>query len=210
MKTRFAGAPIALMLTGLLFLTGCGGGDDDQLAVDTTMTDMDTQDVQQPLTATAELQPLGESMVSGTVTFTEADGGVRVVAQVRGLAPGEHGFHIHQTGDCSNNGEAAGGHFAPQGSPHGNPDAQTGQRHVGDLGNLSVGADSTASYDRLDMMLALSGPNSIVGKAVIVHANPDDFTSQPAGNAGPRLGCAVIQMAGGMSHDAAVTDTSAL
>lgn len=148
----------------------------------------------QPVRAVAELKPTEGSAVVGTVTFTSEDGGVRVVAVIEGLVPGLHGFHVHEVGDCSApDASSAGGHFNPHGAPHGGPEVPPGERHAGDLGNLQADASGTAQYERLDQLLSLSGPDSIVGKAVIVHAKADDLTTQPAGDAGSRLACGVIQ-----------------
>lgn len=131
----------------------------------------------------------------GSVKFTAENGGVRVVADLTGLAPGEHGFHIHQNGDCSApDGSSAGGHYNPTGEPHGGPNSE--HHHVGDLGNITADASGNAKMDQAFSFLSLSGTNSIVGHAVIVHQGKDDLTSQPSGAAGPRVGCGVITAAG--------------
>jgi Cu-Zn family superoxide dismutase len=145
--------------------------------------------------AVAVVHPLGDSKISGNVTFTQKDGGVEIVGEFAGLTPGEHGFHVHEFGDCSMaDGKCAGGHFNPTKQPHAGPD--DAHRHVGDLGNVKAGADGKATYKRVDKMIALSGPNSIIGRSVIVHADPDDFKTQdPPGNAGARIGCGVIGIA---------------
>ncbi len=136
----------------------------------------------------------GNESVHGVVTFEGRSGGVLVRARVEGLTPGEHGFHVHQWGDVDcPDGKCTGGHFDPFGEPHGAPDAPL--RHVGDLGNLVAGPDGVADYERLDSRLRLEGPNSIVGRAVVVHAGPDDFSSQPSGAAGPRVAVGVIGIA---------------
>lgn len=147
-----------------------------------------------PQRARAMLVPIGGSGVTGEVTFVRTDGGVKVTAELEGLAPGKHGFHIHQYGDLSDRqtGKSAGGHFAPEGEPHGAPSAD--QRHVGDLGNIEVGADGRATLERTDSHIALSGPHSIVGRAVVVHEGEDTF-GQPSGNAGGRVAFGVIGIA---------------
>lgn len=146
-----------------------------------------------PATAVADLQPTEGSSVSGTVTFEENNGQVHVSATVTGLEPGKHGFHIHENGDCSApDATSAGGHFNPEGVDHGAPDADV--HHVGDLGNLEADAEGNAEYhSNWDFLDLGDGPNSIVGKAVIVHAGEDDLTSQPTGAAGARLACGVIE-----------------
>jgi Cu-Zn family superoxide dismutase len=128
--------------------------------------------------------------VSGTVSFTKESGGVRVVADLNGLSPGEHGFHIHENGDCSGDGSAAGGHFNPTNQPHGSRDAD--KRHVGDLGNLKADESGHARVEFVDSKLELSGPNTIVNRALMIHGGRDDLTSQPSGDAGSRVACGVI------------------
>jgi Cu-Zn family superoxide dismutase len=145
--------------------------------------------------AIAIVHPLGDSKVSGKVTFSQQDGGVEIVGEFTGLSPGEHGFHVHEFGDCSMaDGKCAGGHFNPTKQPHAGPD--DAHRHVGDLGNIKADAGGKATYKRVDKMISLNGMNSIIGRSVIVHANPDDFKTQdPPGNAGARIGCGVIGIA---------------
>ena len=110
----------------------------------------------------------------------------KIVADVTGLTPGKHGFHIHQFGDCSSpDGNAAGGHFNPTKAPHAGHDAA--QRHVGDLGNLEADASGKAHLELTDNMMTMSGEKSIIGRGVIVHEKEDDLKSQPVGNAGGRL-----------------------
>ena len=140
------------------------------------------------------LTPTDGSHVTGTVTFTKVDGGVQVVADVKGLTPGKHGFHVHEYGDISSpDGKSTGGHFNPENVNHGGPDAAV--RHVGDLGNIEVGADSTGHYERVDKMIMLNGPHSVIGRAIIVHSGEDDLTSQPTGAAGSRVAEGVIGIA---------------
>ncbi|OGH59903.1 MAG: superoxide dismutase [Candidatus Lindowbacteria bacterium RIFCSPLOWO2_12_FULL_62_27] len=144
--------------------------------------------------AIAVLHPTETGAVKGWVKFAADAGGVKIHAELEGLTPGPHGFHIHQYGDCSSSdGSLAGGHFNPEGMPHGGPDTES--RHVGDLGNIEAGEDGRAVYDRVDPRLSLSGAQTIIGRSVIVHAKVDDLTSQPAGAAGARLSCGVIGVA---------------
>ena len=144
--------------------------------------------------AVAVLSPTKGSNVSGTVTFTQVNGGVRIVADVTGLTPGEHAFHIHEFGDCSApDATSAGGHFNPRHMQHGAPDASV--RHAGDFGNLEANGAGKAHYDRVDKMISLNGAESIVGRGVIVHEKVDDFITQPTGNAGARVACGVIGVA---------------
>ena len=141
--------------------------------------------------ASTLVKPTEGNEAQGTVEFSQEAGGVRVIANLTGLTEGDHGFHVHEKGDCSAaDGTSAGGHFNPEGKAHGAPDAA--ERHVGDLGNITADSSGQATYDRLDTHLELDGANSIIGLAVIVHALPDDF-SQPTGAAGARVGCGVIE-----------------
>jgi len=145
--------------------------------------------------AVAHLRPTAGNDVRGTVTFSGTEAGVTVVADITGLEPGStHGFHIHEFGDMtSSDGTAAGGHYAPEGHQHGLP-PQT-PRHAGDLGNLEADQEGRARLERTVTNITVAGlENPIVGRAVIVHARPDDG-SQPTGDAGPRLAQGVIGIA---------------
>lgn len=143
--------------------------------------------------AMAELNPASGSSVHGSVHFYETAKGVRVVAKVSGLAPGEHGFHIHESGDCSApDATSAKGHFNPSGMKHGAPTDV--ERHAGDFGNLIADASGNAKADFVDAHIMFDGPTSIIGKGVIVHEKRDDLKSQPAGDAGKRIACGNIQI----------------
>jgi Cu-Zn family superoxide dismutase len=148
----------------------------------------------EPTKAIAVLHSASGSSVSGTVTFTQSGDSVKVVADVSGLTPGKHGFHIHEFGDCSAaDAASAGGHFNPAHHQHGGP--ESAERHVGDLGNLEADASGKAHLEVTDKNLKFSGDTSILGLAVIVHAKEDDLKSQPVGNAGGRVACGVIGVA---------------
>ena len=148
-------------------------------------------------TALAAVQPLGTSTVKGTVRFTQLEHGVEIAADISGLTPGSHGVHIHEFGDCSAaDGSSAGGHFNPEGKPHGGPDSAAA--HAGDYGNLEADANGHALLKLVSHRITIDqGPNGVIGRSVIVHGKTDDLTSQPAGNAGPRIGCGVIMLQGG-------------
>lgn len=147
-----------------------------------------------PTKAIAVLHATSGSSVSGTVTFTASGDAVNIVADISGLTPGKHGFHIHEFGDCSSpDGKSAGGHFNPGNHQHGAPDAT--DRHAGDLGNIEADASGKAHLEMTDKVMKLSGTDSIVGHAVIVHEKADDLKTQPTGDAGGRLGCGVIGIA---------------
>jgi len=147
--------------------------------------------------AVAVVHPLGASKVMGVVRFVATDEGVKVSAEISGLTPGsKHAFHVHEFGDCSDpQGKSAGGHYNPDKHQHGAPDADPTKRHPGDMGNLSADDKGVAKLEVTLAGTTLTGEkNPIVGRAVIIHAKPDDF-SQPVGNAGDRIGCGVIGIA---------------
>lgn len=141
--------------------------------------------------ASADLVARSGSTVSGNVRFSEMNGRMRVEAQVAGLTPGEHGFHVHEVGDCSApDATSAKGHFNPAAKAHGHHGSD--ERHGGDMPNLVANAKGEAQYSAELSGLSLSGPNSIAGRSVVIHADPDDYKSQPAGNSGKRIACGVI------------------
>ncbi|MBU1364741.1 MAG: superoxide dismutase family protein [Gammaproteobacteria bacterium] len=141
--------------------------------------------------ARAELLARSGSAVAGTVSFSETDGRLRVVANVTGLTPGEHGFHVHEVGDCSApDGTSAKGHFNPGGNAHGH--FASGDHHGGDLPSLLANAQGVARYIAELRGLSLRGPTGVIGRSVVIHADADDYTSQPAGNSGRRVACGVI------------------
>ena len=148
----------------------------------------------EPTKAIAVLHPTKGSSVEGIVTFTKSGDEVKVVANLAGLTPGKHGFHIHEFGDCSSpDGKAAGGHFNPTNNPHAGHDAE--KRHAGDLGNIEADGAGKAHLELSDKMMTMSGENSIIGRGVIVHEKADDLKTQPTGDAGGRLACGVIGIA---------------
>jgi Cu-Zn family superoxide dismutase len=141
--------------------------------------------------ATAVITSTKGNTVNGVVTFEEADNGVHVVANLTGLTPGKHGFHIHEFGDISStDGSSAGGHFNPTAMPHSMPMSE--KRHAGDMGNIEADEKGDAHLDYIDPVMKLNGEYSIIGHAVIIHAKEDDFKTQPTGNAGARVGNGVI------------------
>jgi Cu-Zn family superoxide dismutase len=143
--------------------------------------------------AVATLRPTAGNTTTGTVRFVQSGDVVRVSGEVRGLKPGaDHGFHVHEKGDCSSpDGNSAGGHFNPDGKPHGRHGQ--GTHHAGDLPSLRADANGVASFSFESRTVKVgSGAVDVVGRGLIVHRDPDDFTTQPTGNAGPRLACAVI------------------
>ena len=193
---------LPLAALALCSLAGCRNESSETPAVDSTSTATDgattggMDGTMQAMSAMAALEPRSGSSAAGSVTFTQENGAVRVQATFSGLTPGEHGFHVHQVGDCSApDASSAGDHFNPDAHPHGRQGDAATSRHAGDFGNVTAGADGSATVDLTDNVIAFTGANSIDGKAVIVHANPDDY-SQPSGNAGGRVACGVVMMTG--------------
>lgn len=170
MKAIFAGAAAAILLA----------------ACQTTPSE--------PPRATAQLLPTKGNKTIGEATFEQMGNKVRVSIFVQGLKPEqEHGLHIHEVGDCSSgDGMSAKGHFNPYGKPHGH--FSSANRHAGDLPPLKANKKGRAKVEAdVDIITVAPGPASIVGRGLIVHAAPDDYTTQPTGNAGARLACGVIR-----------------
>lgn len=145
-----------------------------------------------PAPVEAKIEARSGSIVSGTVTLTSVGEGVRVQVRVSGASPGAHGLHFHQKGDCSaQDASSAGDHFNPTQQPHALPTSS--KRHLGDMGNITVSAGGEGTIDVTvpGATLAANAPNTLLGRALILHAKPDDG-GQPSGNAGTRIGCAVI------------------
>ena len=145
-----------------------------------------------PLKAIVVLHPTAGNKVSGTVTFTEVADGVQVHADITRLTPGNHGFHVHEFGDCSAaDASSAGAHFNPTNNPHAGPDAA--ERHVGDMGNVEADASGKATLEYVDHQISLTtDERSVIGRSVVVHAKADDLKTQPAGDSGARIACGVI------------------
>jgi len=151
---------------------GCGGGAEE---------------------AHTSLQGAAGTSVKGTATFTQqGDDAVKIVVELENVSPGSHGIHIHETGDCSApDFSSAGAHFAPVQDPHGGP--SEGPRHAGDLGNVEIGEGGSGKLEGTFQGLTVAdGPRSVVGRALVLHADPDDLKTQPSGNSGGRIGCGVI------------------
>lgn len=197
-------------------LVGCGGDtemDDTEVADATATEPADTgtemaQDVPGPagdaeqLAAMAMMETAdGQSI--GEVRFYRENGQVRIVAELEGVdGPGMHGIHIHENGECqAPDFKSAGGHFNPAGVEHACP--PTSPRHAGDLGNLEVAQDGTASYELTTDLVNLEAgaTDSIIGKAVILHTGQDDCQTQPTGDAGSRQACGLIALSNPAAQD---------
>lgn len=144
-------------------------------------------------TATATLRPASGSQVHGDVKFTQVGANrVRITGEVAGHSAGLKGFHIHEKGDCSApDATSAGGHFNPEKRQHG---SSPGTGHTGDMGNINVSNSGRATIDMVleGFSVSRDAPNGIIGRAVVVHMNPDDLKTDPTGNAGARAACGVI------------------
>lgn len=176
---------LSLSIFAALFVVGCAQEQSQEPSLEQELeSDNFTRVV-------AVVHPTEGNDASGTVTFEEADDGVRVQGEFEGLEPGMHGFHIHEFGDCTaDDGTSAGGHYNPTNSDHGAPDDD--ERHMGDMGNIEANDDGSATINYVDEEIELS---SIAGRGVVVHGGEDDLQSQPSGDAGPRVGCGVVGIA---------------
>jgi Cu-Zn family superoxide dismutase len=182
--------PLSAALTTALALAGCVGASRPGIISPSA----GAGDV--PV-ARAVVEARSGSTLAGEATFLRSDKGVRLELTVTGVQPGTHAVHLHEKGDCSApDASSAGPHWNPTTEDHGSWGKPP--HHLGDIGNLEVGADGTGrlSFTTDRWTVGSGGPADIVGKALLVHASPDDFTSQPAGNAGGRIGCGVVAVAG--------------
>ena len=168
------------------------------------------------VSAVCEVGPGGKSCdgssadtgVTGTVHMEEIEGGERtkISWEIKGLTPGLHGFHVHEKADFSQGCASAGPHYNPHGKNHGGPDDE--DRHVGDMGNIEADANGVAKGELTDHLIKLSGEFTVIGRSIMVHADPDDLgkgdhsepgtngkTSKTTGNAGARVACGEIKAA---------------
>ena len=191
---------LTTLLTGVL-LASCGGESPPPVTEQPAADRAEPAAAPPPpagstLRAIARMEPRSGSSVSGAIVFTAFEGPMVMGGILTGGEAGTHAIHIHEVGDCSAaDGTSAGPHFNPTGAPHGAPDSPPGQHHAGDLGNITFDENGRAGFDRvLGTGLTFRGDTGIVGRAVIVHAKPDDFETQPTGAAGARIACGVIEL----------------
>jgi len=201
---------LIVSLFALVLTAACGGGQPEP-AEEPAPEPAETASAEpETVVAVAELQGREGTDIAGTVTFSQLHGGgpVTIVAEIEGVeGAGLHGFHIHETGDCSAaDFTSAGGHFNPEGVEHACPPDTP--RHAGDVGNIEIGDDGSGMLESSSDLITLdeAAANSVIGKAVILHAGEDDCQTQPTGDAGGRLACGVIEagmddMDGDMGHD---------
>lgn len=181
------------LLIAVLCLTALGCT--TRQSTEQTATAPTTGEVASANEAIAQIEGRSDTNTDGQAHFTESDGKVTMHLTVKNLKAGRHAAHIHEKGDCSApDASSAGPHWNPTTEPHGK--WGEGEHHHGDIGNIDVAEDGTGSLTLAtdQWTLGTGAANDVVGKAVVVHADPDDFTSQPAGNAGGRVGCGVIKM----------------
>ena len=176
-----------------LIVSACNSGDTSNKPVtnhdNTSMISHDNSNAISK--AICVLTPTEGNNVKGTVTFTQKDDGILIVANVEGLSEGKHGFHIHEFGDISkSDGTSAGGHFNPEDKEHAGPEHAI--RHAGDFGNIIADESGNAHYERVDTLISFKGINNIIGRSIIIHADEDDLVSQPPGAAGGRVDHGVL------------------
>ena len=193
---------LSLILCSSLLIFSCKNENkesqmDEQSETEMT-SDMETEkEMEEVKKVQVELQAKSDSNLSGNVVFTEENGEVSMTAIISGLAEGQHAIHLHENGDCSAaDGKSAGGHWNPTDEQHGEWGSTDGY-HKGDIGNFEVDANGngTVNMSTDEWCIGCGDENKdILGKAVIVHDGVDDYTSQPSGAAGTRVGCGVIEM----------------
>lgn len=191
MKRFFSGV---FLLIGSFSIVACNNPTDNEktTTLDSTTTSATNRS---EMSAMANLSGTGDTTVSGTVQFKEDDGKIKMVLQISipQKANQTVAVHIHQNGSCDNKGEAAGGHWNPANKQHGR--WGSGEFHLGDIGNVNLDGSGNGSMELETDLWSIGGDanKDILNKAVVVHSGADDFTTQPTGNAGARLGCGVIQ-----------------
>ncbi|QEZ44956.1 superoxide dismutase family protein [Cupriavidus oxalaticus] len=189
--------PLAACVAATVVLAGCAGSGKSasasSSATGATAASAATSAGTSGARAAAQLQPKSGTNTAGTVTFQQQPGGVLMTASITGLPPNTvHGFHVHEKGDCSApDAMSAGGHFNPGGKPHGQMTMP--EHHAGDMNNVTADASGNVRVSMLLPSLSVgTGANGVIGRAVVVHKDPDDYKTQPTGNAGGRIACGVV------------------
>ena len=196
-----------MLLVAYLVLVGCPGAQttEDEVPTEPVAETVEVEEHEHHqeevervgvlgMVAQAEMRD-GEGESVGTVTFTQTEEGVLVEGEIDGLEPGVRGFHVHEYGECeAPDFMSAGGHFNPEGHPHGGPHDDPEERHAGDFGNIEVGEDGRATFSFLDSVITLGeGTNDVIGQSLIIHVQRDDLETQPTGDAGARAACGIIE-----------------
>lgn len=193
---------LLVLLAAAMTWAACGPGPDQDVDVDTDTlstemdTPMDADRADERKVAVATLEAQSGSNLGGKVTFVEENGEVKMEAEITGVDEGEHAIHIHVNGDCSDDGKAAGGHWNPTDERHGKWGDAEGY-HKGDIGNFKADADGRGTITMTTDEWCVGcddDTKNVVGHSIIIHDGVDDFTSQPSGAAGTRIGCGVIEM----------------
>jgi Cu-Zn family superoxide dismutase len=184
-----------MVSAALLGLSGCSAMKDGLGAVKEGMGAIHGRMLGDGPSATAKLESTKGNSTSGTVTFQQHGDHIMVRARISGLKPfSEHGFHVHEKGDCSSgDGMSTGGHFNPTAKPHGPQDTE---HHAGDMPSLKADVEGKVDvrFHLTGVTLGNGGPADLAGRGVIVHVGPDDYKTQPTGNSGARIACGVIEM----------------
>jgi Cu-Zn family superoxide dismutase len=194
---------LGLAIAGTLLLVACSreqpAGAPRQPEPTTAAPAEKTTPAQPAAEGAAQIAPTQGNTVTGSVALSTSPEGVHITGSIQGLKPNaEFGFHVHEKGDCSApDGSSAGGHFNPTQSEHGNPSSGT-HHHAGDMLNIKSNGEGVAQVDTIAAGTTLHGnpATDIMGKAIVVHEGPDDYTTQPSGNSGKRIACGVIGAAG--------------
>ncbi|QED37295.1 superoxide dismutase family protein [Antarcticibacterium arcticum] len=185
---------ITLLFCAGLLISGCKNDKKDSTDNKNTETTTSTKEEVKKIRVTIE--PKSGSSLSGNAVFTEENGEVTMTAIIDGLPEGMHAIHLHESADCaSEDGSSAGGHWNPTFEKHGIWGASGGY-HKGDIGNFKVdtNGNGTITMTTDEWCIGCDDESkNIVGKAIVIHDGVDDFTSQPAGNAGTRVGCGSIR-----------------
>ncbi|MBL8267935.1 superoxide dismutase family protein [Steroidobacter sp.] len=183
----FIWIPIALLIAAC-------GRNEDGASVATTSAPQTTATAEATAGGAVQLSPTKGNTANGGLNVSAAGSGVKLSGMIQGLKPdSEFGFHFHEKGDCSApDATSAGAHFNPTDHDHGNPQAQP--HHAGDMLNVKSDAQGVAevSIDNPEVSLQTGQPNDILGKALVVHAKPDDYQTQPSGDSGDRIACGVV------------------
>jgi Cu-Zn family superoxide dismutase len=185
---------VPLIAAAALAFAACKGSDYDLDRQDDPSRESAAAKPDSGARPTAIIEPKSGSSVAGDATLAQENGKVSMTVRLSNAPPGSHAVHLHETGDCSApDASSAGHHWNPDGRPHGK--RGSGAFHAGDLGNIEVGPDGTGTLtvDAADWSLGADSAKNPVGKAVIVHAQADDFTTQPDGAGGQKIGCGVIE-----------------
>ena len=210
-----AAAALVVLSAGCTHMQGAGNGDHKAGPVGAAMdSGMDNKNMAMDKTVAQAQLKTPEGAAAGMAMLRSVQGGgVEISLNVQGMQPGAHGFHVHEKGECApkmntSTGKmeafgAAGGHFDPHSTKtHGQPGQSSRQIHAGDVPNLVVGANGSGMLRYTSQEVSLMpGMNSIMGRALVVHAGEDDYTTNPAGASGPRIACGVIELVHGHTMD---------